>query len=128
MSNIEDFTASPKRRQFQQKYTKWHIPSCIEGHFLGIRRVVELHQEEVGPNVFYYVYNRFFILSRFYVSNVFFCFYLNVFYIYVYRDTKNPTDILILVRLPPPLRGTAVCVCVCVMRQPLYSFMFSRHT
>jgi len=37
---------------------EWHIPSCLEGHFLGIRRGVELHKEEV--TFFYYVYKRFF--------------------------------------------------------------------
>ena len=47
LHNIEDFTANLKRRQFLQNETEWHIPSCFEGHFLGIRRGVELHQEEV---------------------------------------------------------------------------------
>ena len=27
--------------------TEWHFPSYLEGHFLGIRRGVELHLEEV---------------------------------------------------------------------------------
>ena len=43
MSNIEEFTASLKRRQFLQNQNEWHIPSCLEGHFLSIRRGVELH-------------------------------------------------------------------------------------
>ena len=49
------------------------ISSCFEGHFLGIRRGVELHQEEV--TYFYYVYKRFFNFCRvFTFSNVFFIF------------------------------------------------------
>jgi len=47
MSNIEDFTASLKRRQLLQNKTEWHIPTFLEGYFLGIRREVELHQQEV---------------------------------------------------------------------------------
>ena len=28
---------------FCKKLIEWHIPSCLEGHFLGIRLGVELH-------------------------------------------------------------------------------------
>ena len=38
---------------------EWHIPSCLEGHFLGIRRGVEIFWEQVTffitfTNVFYF--------------------------------------------------------------------------
>ena len=52
---IEDFTASLKRRQFLQNETKRHIPSCLEDHFFGVRRGVELVElrcyaaQEWGP-------------------------------------------------------------------------------
>jgi len=41
-----------------------HIPSCLEGHFLGIRQeTVELYTKK--GNVFYYVDKRFFIFVTF---------------------------------------------------------------
>ena len=57
----------------------------LEGHFLGIRRGVELGPTLRRGNVFCYVYKRFFILSRFLRFLTFLKFYLNVFYIYGVR-------------------------------------------
>jgi len=54
----------------------WHIPSCLEGHFMDIRRGVELYQEEV---MFFITFtNVFLFLSYFFTFLTFFNFYLNV--------------------------------------------------
>jgi len=70
---------------------EWHIPSCLEGHFLGIRRGVELHYEEV--TFLLRLQTFFFIIVTFLTFFNVFYFYLNVFYIYDLRRSMHNNTI-----------------------------------
>jgi len=71
---------------------EWHIPSCLGGHFLGIRRGVE---EQV---TFYYVYKRFFyfchVLKFLFERFLHLCSGLRRFLFLVRRGTGRRTELM----------------------------------